>query len=412
MRTSRLRGSLLLVCILSATPALAQETRRAAIEELRAARAATVAPYKQGRLERTLFYIEQNRLLQRVTREEGLYLRVGSIQRGGGFAFGGGYRTPFAAGQLVFNADAAITVKGYAVAGVDISAPRLFSERMTLTGRGLYRYFPQEDYFGMGPRSEKDARTTYLLEERELAGIAQVRVTPWLTWSTKVARLDPRVDDGTDRLYPTIGELFTDVTAPGLAQQPAFFETGTMLELDTRDQPGNPRSGTYASLLGARFGDLDDLGYDFSRLSAEVQHYVPIFDKKRVIAVRAALNRYEPRGGSIVPFYYILPLGGTDSIRGFTNFRFRDLNAVLFNAEYRWEAFAGLDMALFYDVGSVAQRWSDLGSDGWKRSWGIGLRFNTYRAIFMRTELAFGSGEGTRVFVAFGGPLRLQRYLR
>jgi hypothetical protein len=71
-----------------------------------------------------------------------------------------------------------------------------------------------------------------------------------------------------------------------------------------------------------------------------------------------------------------------------------------------------MDMALFYDVGSVARRWNDLGSDGWKRSWGLGLRFNTYRSIFMRTELAFGSGEGTRFFVAFGGPLRLQRYMR
>jgi outer membrane protein assembly factor BamA len=184
------------------------------------------------------------------------------------------------------------------------------------------------------------------------------------------------------------------------------------VELDTRDQRGNPRSGTYVSLLGARYGDLDDLGYDFARLGGEVQHYVPIFDKKRVIAVRAAFNHYEPRGGSTVPFYYMLPLGGTDSIRGFTDFRFRDLNAVLFNGEYRWEAFSGMDMALFYDVGTVARRWSDLGSDGWKRSWGLGLRFNTYRAIFMRTELAFGSGEGTRFFVAFGGPLRLQRYLR
>ena len=106
------------------------------------------------------------------------------------------------------------------------------------------------------------------------------------------------------------------------------------------------------SLIGARYGDLDDLGYDFSRFGGEVQHFVPIFDKKRVIAVRAAANHYEPRGGSTVPFYYMLPLGGTDSIRGFTDFRFRDLNAVLFNAEYRWEAFSGMDMALFYDVGT------------------------------------------------------------
>jgi hypothetical protein len=412
MRTIRSRGSLLLVCVLSAAPAWAQETRRAAVEELRAARAAAVAPYKAGRLERTLVYIEQNRVLERLTREDGLYLQIGSIQRGGGFAFGGGYRTPFAGNHLQFNTDAAITLKGYRVAGADVSAPRLLSERLTLMARWQYRYFPQEDYFGLGPQSAKEARSTFLLEERELAAIARVGLTPWLTWSTKIGHLDPRIGEGTDKQYPSIGELFTDSSAPGLAQQPTFLETGTLLELDTRDQRGNPRSGTYVSLLGARYGDLDDLGYDFARFGAEVQHYVPIFDKKRVIAVRAAFNRYEPRGDSTVPFYYILPLGGTDSIRGFTDFRFRDLTAVLFNAEYRWEAFSGMDMALFYDVGSVARRWNDLGSDGWKRSWGLGLRFNTYRAIFMRTELAFGSGEGTRFFVAFGGPLRLQRYLR
>ena len=79
-------------------------------------------------------------------------------------------RLPYAlcGGHLVFNADAAITLKGYRVAGADISAPRLFSDHLTLMGRGQYRYFPQEDYFGLGPGSEKAARSTYLLEEREL----------------------------------------------------------------------------------------------------------------------------------------------------------------------------------------------------------------------------------------------------
>jgi hypothetical protein len=319
---------------------------------------------------------------------------------------------PFASGRLAFNANAAISMKGYRVAGAEVSAPRLLSGRLTLIARGQQRYFPQEDYFGLGPQSAKADRSNYLLDESDVSGIAVLRATPWLTWSTKVGRVEPRIGEGTDQRVPSIGALFTDMTAPGLAAQPSFVETGTLLEIDSRDQRGNPRSGTYLSLLSARYGDLDDLGYDFTRVAAEVQHYVPIFDKKRVIAVRAAFNRYAPLGGSSVPFYYILPLGGADSVRGFADFRFRDLNAVLFNAEYRWEAFSGLDMACFYDAGSVAARWSDLGDVGWKQSWGLGLRFNTYKAIFMRTEVAFGSGEGTRFFVAFGGPLRLQRYLR
>ena len=183
-----------------------------------------------------------------------------------------------------------------------------------------------------------------------------------------------------------------------------------LLEIDSRDQPGNPRSGTYITLLGARYRDLDDFGYDFSRVGGEIQYYFPVFDKKRVFAVRGAFNRYDPAAGSAVPFYYMLPVGGKDSIRGFTDFRFRDLTAVLLNAEYRWEAFAGLDMALFYDLGDAAHDWDDLSFGDLKHSYGIGLRFNTYRSIFMRTEVAFGSGEGTRFFVAFGGPLRLERY--
>ena len=47
-------------------------------------------------------------------------------------------------------------------------------------------------------------------------------------------------------------------------------------------------------------------------------------------------------------------LGGSTTLRGFSEFRFRDRNAFLINAEYRWEAFSGLDMALFGDWGDVA----------------------------------------------------------
>jgi hypothetical protein len=400
------------LALLRAAPAAAQDTRRELIEQQRSERAGNLAPYEPGRIESALTYIERNRLVERLFGADGVYPRIGSVQRGGGMAFGAGFRQPFETRRVVFDVNGAITLKGYKVGSAQVSLPRLLADRLTLTARARYRYFPQEDYFGIGPESEKANRTNYLLEETEYAGMAALRLLPWLTWSSKVAHVSPRIAGGTDRLYPAIGDLFTDATAPGLARQPSFLETGSLLEIDSRDQAGNPRSGTYVSLLGARYGDRDDFGYDFSRFAGEIQHYFPIFDKKRVFAVRGAFNRYGPGAGSVVPFYYILPVGGKDSIRGFSDFRFRDLTAVLLNAEYRWEAFAGLDMALFYDLGNAAPEWDDLSLGDMKQSYGIGLRFNTYRAIFMRTEVALGSGEGTRFFVAFGGPLRLDRYLR
>jgi hypothetical protein len=404
--------SIALLVLLATRPAAAQDSRREALEAQRAARASTLGPYEPGKIEKALMYVEEHRLIERFSTGDGWYPVVGSIQRSGGFAFGAGYRKHFASRHLLFNVRGGMTVKGYRLASGEISAPYLFGERLAVTGRVKYLYLPQEDYYGIGADSLKDDRTNFLLEETEVGGIVRFYPRRWLTISGKVAALNPRLGSGTDSLYPSTEELFSESTAPGLNRQPNFLESGMLVEFDTRDQPGNPRSGTYVSLLTVRYGDRDDLGYEFRRGAAEVQQYFPIFDKKRVIALRAAVNQYDPASDSSVPFYYMTPLGGKDSIRGFNDFRFRDLHAALFNVEYRWEAFSGLDMALFYDTGEVGRRWKDLTLGELRHSWGLGFRFNTYRAVFLRTEIAFNSGEGTRFYVAFSGPLRLERYLR
>jgi hypothetical protein len=351
-------------------------------------------------------------MLVRLFDREGFYPLFGSVQSGGGFAMGAGYGRTFARDQLHVDVNGAYTVKGYRAASAELGAPRLFGEHLSLIGRVRYRYFPQEDYYGIGADSLKDARSNYLLEETDIGAWAVFRANSWLRVSGKLAHLNPRIGDGTDDLYPTTQSLFTAGSAPGLERQPNFLESTVLVEADTRDQPGNPRSGTYLALAAARYRDRHDEGFDFSRVAGDLQQFIPIFDKKRVIALRAAFSHYDPAAGNEVPFYYMVPIGGKDTIRGFNDFRFRDLTAVLFNVEYRWEAFSGLDMALFYDLGDVGRRWDDIDFEDLKQSWGVGFRFNTYRSIFMRTEIAFNSGEGTRLFVAFSGPLRLERYFR
>ena len=87
-------------------------------------------------------------------------------------------------------------------------------------------------------------------------------------------------------------------------------------------------------------------------------------------------------------------------------------NAWLLNAEYRWEAIAGVDLALFYDRGSVAPRFRDLSWHNARESYGVGVRLGTARAIVMRAEVAFGSREGVNYYVAMGAPLRVESFLR
>ena len=70
-------------------------------------------------------------------------------------------------------------------------------------------------------------------------------------------------------------------------------------------------------------------------------------------------------------------LGGAEDLRGYRPYRFRGDNLLAMNAEYRWEVFSGLDMAVFarrrqgLHAASRICRCRDLESDV-----GFGFRFN------------------------------------
>jgi hemolysin activation/secretion protein len=70
------------------------------------------------------------------------------------------------------------------------------------------------------------------------------------------------------------------------------------------------------------------------------------------------------------------------------------------NAEYRWEVFSGLDMAVFADAGKVAMNKASLNLRDLESNVGAGLRFNARNRTFLRLDVAF-SHEGFQVWVKF-----------
>ena len=109
----------------------------------------------------------------------------------------------------------------------------------------------------------------------------------------------------------------------------------------------------------------------------------------------------DPDAGNEVPFYLMPFVGGPETLRGFRERRFTDRNLLLLQAEYRYEIFAALDMALFVDAGTVAARASDLEFGELKTDYGVGFRFGTRENLILRFDIGRGS-EGTRYFVKFG----------
>ena len=393
-----------LLALAGVPPAAAQTTRRDLLVNERQQKAQNLRPYEPGRVESTLLWIEESRVIQRLFNPyEGPYLRFGGLTKGAGLATGAGYKQWLAGDRLLWDSFLVGSIRNYWYAGTGVTMPKLAGHRLEIGGNAYLRYWPRERYFGLGRDSLKGDRVGFLREGYELRGHVTARPQEPLRIGAFTAFRSETIGEGHLPRYPSIEELFTDQTAPGLDRQADYWTTGTFIDLDYRDQPGNVRSGGHFRADYEYWRDQDGLGYTFRRIRGEALHAFPIFDKKRVIVVRAIAESTGSPDGNQVPFFQMPTVGGSTSLRGFTEFRFRDRNMMLFNTEYRWEAFSGLDMALFADWGDVAPTWDELQLSRLKSSYGLGFRFNTFRAIFLRLDVG-RSREGIRVTTSFNRP--------
>jgi hypothetical protein len=385
-----------------AASAQGPQTRAGLLEEMRREKAANLDPPRQSGLERALILLENDRLLERLLNPaEGIYPKIGTVTPGGGFALGPAYRRPeLLGGHADLSAFAAGSFKRYWMLDARLNFPRLADDRVFAELLVQRFDFPSEDYFGLGPVSDRRAHVTYGLQSTVLGAGGGVRPVDWFTLGGRLDYLTPRISGGTNGR--PIERLFDEATAPGLAAQPDFVRYEAIADLNYRQPQGNPRRGGRYALVFQHYDDRETGVFSFDRLEADVQQYFPMLNDRRVIAVRAFTSLASAADGRAVPFYFQRTLGGPDDLRGFRRFRFRDENMLLLQAEYRWEIFTAVDGAIFYDAGKVAPSAGDLNLDDLESDYGIGFRFGTKNGVFLRIEGAFGSDAGKHLVFRFG----------
>jgi hypothetical protein len=378
------------------------ETRSELLRREREEKATRLEPPDQPGLEHFLLDLESGRLYERfLNPAEGVYPKFGTITPGSGFSMGPAFRLPARLGGHVdFSGFATGSFKKYWMVEGRMRMPRLADERLTIDLHAQRYDFPEEDYFGIGPASSRDDHVTYGLRNTVAGGTAAFQPLGWLSLSGTGQYLTPRVAAYAES--GSIGSLFDNQSAPGLARQPDYMRYEAMADVNFREPRGNPRSGGRYALTYQRFADLDGGAYSFDRLEADLQQYVPLLRDRRLLALRAFASVSEADDGAEVPFYLQRTLGGPDDLRGFRRFRFRDRHALLLQAEYRWEIFTAVDGAIFYDAGKVASRNEDLILRDLESDYGIGFRFGTRNGVFLRIEGAFGSREGKHFIFRFG----------
>ncbi|MDP3720388.1 MAG: BamA/TamA family outer membrane protein [Acidobacteriota bacterium] len=337
-------------------------------------------------VERAAVFADRN--LSGGGQSNGFYVSTKSpIQGSGWISVGPGYRHWFRDDRVFIDGSAGVSWRGYKVAQAQLEFPKLLRSRLVLGSMYRWQDFRSIKSYGAGPNTAEADVSTYHLSSQNVVGYATVRIQRWLNLNSSLGWVNPEVR--------SIG-----------GDEPRFMHAETSLVADTRDYPDHPTSGALVRVAGARFDDQDTGLYSFQRFESEAAAFIPLADSRIVVALRGWLVASDSDAGQSVPGYLQPTLGGSQSLRSYPHFRFRDDHMLVGNLEVRVALMTHIDAVAFADAGNVAPRLGDLNLD--KRSYGGGLRFHTRRATILRAEAANGR-EGWRVMFSMSEPLSLSR---
>jgi hypothetical protein len=389
---------------LSASQASSQlpQLEEATAERERKAR--EVRPQQRSSIERVIFKLEDDLVLERVLdAPRGIYARIGSMGEGSGFSLGPAYR--YNTARFDFKASAAASTKTYFSGDVSLRFPGTIGQDSYFKPQGPYielqgrrRVFPQEDFFGLGPDSLSTNRSDYALRDTMGRVIGGYQRGNFQT-GVGLGYLDTAIGSGTDARMPSSTDVFTAAEMPGVNDRGGFIVIEPFIEYATIDRTIEDPSGGRYRLSVADYQDRRHDLYSFRRWEADLRQYLTFVKETRTIALRAWTASTIAAPGDEVPFYLQPALGGGRTLRAYRTFRFRDTTALLFQGEYRWRVNHFVQGALFYDTGAVGSDLDDLGS--FERSYGFGVRAGGRTGSAFRLEIALGGSEGKRLLVRF-----------
>ena len=378
------------------------KTRQAILARKRQAKSLQLQPYETSSAESRLRAYEKRPVVAKLTGKgfRGARLRIGGMPAGSGFVFGGGYVVGFEREDFLFTVDALYSTKSYTqlTTRLDYQPPQL-EERLKFFVTGEYHNYKSLGFFGLGGASQKDDESSFKDEARSLGFGASFAPHRMFAIDAGARILNSNIGPGKDD--PSFNEIFDPDLLPG-PDGSEFFAYGGNIRFKWLDSD-YPEAGIVWVAGSERFSDRAGNNFNFTRVTSELQLHVPLGYRSRRLAFRARTSHSLADAGQEIPFHVMETIGGARTMRGFSEFRFRDTRNLLMNLEYRWEIWTYADMAIFADGGKVFNRFGDFDLSDLEASYGAGLRFHfPGTGTALRLDLA-RSQEGI-VFHISGGP--------
>jgi hypothetical protein len=281
----------------------------------------------------------------------------------------------------------------------------------------IVRDLPRLDYYGLGPESRKQDRAVYNYLEAVFGVDGKLPINKQVDLGAAIEGILPHITPIADLSVRSVERAFSQASAPGINSQPPTLHVALFAGLHGK---GEPESwNTQARFSYHFYQDLRDSTYSFRRFDADLLHGFLLGKKasntnpdpreKTELRFRGLLSLTDVSSGHTVPFYLMRTLGGSDlrgieTLRGFADYRFRDKDMVLVQAEFVKPIYGPINVFVFNDTGKVAPSIKDFKVGRLRDTFGIGLAIvpSQLHAYLFRFYVAFGSGEGFRAVPVAG----------
>jgi hypothetical protein len=232
---------------------------------------------------------------------------------------------------------------------------------------------------------------------------------------------------------PSIEQIFSETTAPGLASQPAFFQLGEGARLEPALFNDHLQLDYLAQFQ--QFIAPSNSHYSFRRFTADLDHTIPLYrnsgsygpkptngpdecaaalgatkcpaiqrNREGSLEVRLLITESIASPGSVVPFYFQPTLGGSDVngnswLPSYNDYRFRAPDALLLREAFEHSIWGPIGFAFAADQGKVAHSRGDIAFDHLAHSFSAGVTLRAGGLPVLSLAFAWG-GEDTSHTIA------------
>lgn len=320
----------------------------------------------------------------------------GGIKQGSGAAAGPAVSHEFESGAYA-QLKAVYSIRSFKLLQARYDSRPLSARRIVASTRVRWQDAPELSLYRLGPDSP-DLRAEFSERRSEWSGVikAPLAAKTMLLGGMGIERYATSggwIDAGEDEAPSEVPQT------PGLGTRPWFVHSFVELVQDSRLSPDFSRSGRLLDAAFHSYHDAHDGTQSFQRVSLAAYQLIPTSGQRGALGVGARAWLSATGDGHEVPFFLMPTLGGGDYLRGYSSYRFRDRNAALLQAEYRWAVHKMVDVAGLYEAGTVSARTGGLSLTNMAQSVAAGIRVHTRTSGLLRVDLAHGR-DGFKV--AFG----------